>query len=177
MWRRGLAQNQIFQDETKREDFIEWLRILIPEFKNIEVKKSNIDGSFEFFVYENANSKPFPRHLLSDGTKNILSLMAAVYQNNQPQFLCIEEPENGLHPQAIELLVDFFREKCEIMGHHIWLNTHSPTLVRCLDAGELIIVNKTNGETKARQFTEADKMNMNTDEAWLTNTLGGGVIW
>ena len=55
----------------------------------------------------NLPDKYFPVRLLSDGTKNILTLMAAVYQQEQ-QFLCIEEPENGLHPQAIELLVDFF---------------------------------------------------------------------
>lgn len=168
---------QIFQDDIKREDFIEWLKILIPEFENIEVKKSNIDGSFEFFVYEKSSpSKPFPVKLLSDGTKNILALMAAVYQSNQAQFLCIEEPENGLHPQAIELLVEFFRIKCEEEGHHIWLNTHSPTLIRCLEIDEVITVNKVNGETKAKQFKKEESFNIKMDEAWLTNALGGGVL-
>ncbi len=168
---------QIFEDDFKRKDFIEWVRILIPEFKNIEVIKSNIDGSFEFFLYEKSANKPFPKHLISDGTYNILSLMAAVYQTNQPQFLCIEEPENGLHPQAIQLLVDFFREKCEDEGHHIWLNTHSQTLVRCLEIDEIILVNKINGETKAKQLTKDDNIDIKTDEAWLTNALGGGVLW
>lgn len=168
---------QIFQDENKREDFIEWLQILIPEFQNIEVKQSNIDGSFEFFIYEKSSNKPFPKYLISDGTYNILALMAAVYQNSQPQFLCIEEPENGLHPEAIELLVDFFKEKCEQEGHHIWLNTHSATLVRCLEIDEIILVNKINGETKARQLIKNDNVNIKTDEAWLSNALGGGVSW
>jgi predicted ATPase len=168
---------QIFQDDAKREDFIEWLRILIPEFENIDVKKNEFDGSFHIFVKEKTHDKHFPVTLLSDGTKNILALMAAVYQSNQPQFLCVEEPENGLHPHAIELLVDFFREKCETEGHHIWLNTHSPTLVRCLAIDEVITVNKINGETKARQFKKEEVINMKMDEAWLTNALGGGVSW
>ncbi len=168
---------QIFEDDFKRKDFIEWVRILIPEFKNIEVRKSNIDGSFEFFLYEKSSDRPFPKYLISDGTYNILSLMAAVFQTNQPQFLCIEEPENGLHPHAIQLLVDFFREKCEDEGHHIWLNTHSQTLVRCLEIDEIILVNKINGETKAKQLTKDDNIDIKTDEAWLTNALGGGVLW
>jgi predicted ATPase len=167
----------IFENEAKRSDFIEWLRILIPEFKNIEIKKSNIDGSYDFLIYEKGSEKPFPRNLISDGTYNILSLMAAVYQNNQPQFLCIEEPENGLHPQAIELLVDFFREKCEEENHHIWLNTHSQTLVRCLEIDEIILVNKIDGATKAKQLTKDDEVDIRTDEAWLSNALGGGVLW
>jgi predicted ATPase len=168
--------NQIFQNKDSRIDFIEWLRILIPEFQDIEVKQSNIDGTHDFFIFEKGSTKPFPRHLLSDGTKNILALMAAVYQTNHPQFLCFEEPENGLHPQAIHLLVDFFREKCEEEGHHIWLNTHSQSLVRCLEIDEIVTVNKINGETQARQFALKESFGMKMDEAWLTNALGGGVL-
>lgn len=166
----------IFENGEKRNDFIEWLHILIPEFEDIEIRKSNIDGNYDFFIHEKGSKKPFPRTLISDGTYNILSLMAAVYQSNQPQFLCIEEPENGLHPQAIELLVDFFREKCEEEGHHIWLNTHSQTLVRCLEIEEIILVNKVDGATKAKQLTKYDEVNIKTDEAWLSNALGGGVL-
>jgi predicted ATPase len=168
---------RIFQDERKREDFIEWVQILIPEFQNIEVKKSNIDGSFEFFVYEKSSDKPFPKHLISDGTYNILALMAAVYQSSEPQFLCIEEPENGLHPHAIQFLMDFFREKCEDEGHHIWLNSQSPTLVRCLEIEEVILVNKIDGQTRAKRVTNMGDIDINTDEAWLTNALGGGTLW
>jgi len=168
---------RIFESELKWGDFLEWVRILIPEFENIEIKKSNIDGSYEFFVYEKSSGKPFPKHLISDGTYNILALMAAVYQSSEPQFLCIEEPENGLHPQAIEFLVDFFREKCEQEGHHIWLNTHSPTLVRCMKIDEIVLVNKINGETRAKRVVNMNDLDIKTDEAWLTNALGGGVSW
>lgn len=167
----------IFQHQEKRSDFVEWLRILIPEFNDIEVKSSNINGRYEFYIYEKSSNKPFPINLISDGTYNILALMAAVYQTDQPQFLCIEEPENGLHPQAIELLVDFFKAKCEDVGHHIWLNTHSQTLVRCLEIDEIILVNKLDGVTRAKQMTKADAVDIRTDEAWLTNALGGGVSW
>lgn len=167
----------IFQDDDKRLDFIEWLHILIPEFENIEVRKSNINGVYDYVIYEKSSNKPFPQDLLSDGTKNILSLLSAVYQTDQPQFLCIEEPENGLHPQAIQTLIDFFREKCEQEGHFIWLNTHSQTLVRCLEIEEIILVNKVNGETKAKQLTQEDEVDIRTDEAWLSNALGGGTLW
>jgi|SRR6185437_9202175 len=166
----------IFQNEEKQDAFIEWLQILIPEFKKIEVKRSNIDGAYDFLIYEKGVDRPFPRSLISDGTYNILALLAAVYQSTQPQFLCIEEPENGLHPQAIELLVDFFREQCEEKGHHIWLNTHSQTLVRHMEIEEIILVNKVNGATKAKQLTKQYDVDIRTDEAWLTNALGGGVL-
>ncbi len=106
--------NLILQDEYKKEELIEWLSMLIPEFENIEVKQSNLDGSFEFFLYEKTHNKPFSKHLISDGTYNILSILAAVLQSDSPQFLCIEEPENGLHPHVIQLLVEFLRKKPKI---------------------------------------------------------------
>ncbi len=168
---------KIFEDDNTRADFVEWLQLLIPEFEDIEVKKSNIDGGYDFSIFEKSSKKSFSRYLISDGTYNILALMAAVYQSKQPQFLCIEEPENGLHPQAIQLLIDFFREKCDEMGHHIWLNTHSSTLVRTLNIDEVILVNKQNGKTVVKQMTKEDAIDIKTDEAWLTNALGGGTLW
>ena len=168
---------EIFKGDQIRKDFCEWLQILIPEFNRIEIVKSNFDGRYDFQIYEKSSTKPFPKYLISDGTYNIIALMAAVYQSQKPQFLCIEEPENGLHPQAIQLMIDFFREKSQEEGHHIWLNTHSQTLIRCLEIEEIILVNKTNGETKAKQFTKDDGINIKTDEAWLSNALGGGVLW
>lgn len=167
----------ILEDKNKKDDFVEWLRILIPEFVNIEIRKSNLSDQYDFLIYEKSSNKPFPRELISDGTYNILALMAAVFQNSKPQFLCIEEPENGLHPQAIQSLVDLFREKSEKEGHYIWVNTHSQTLVRCLQIEEIILVNKVNGKTVAKQLTEKDDIDIKTDEAWLTNALGGGTIW
>jgi AAA15 family ATPase/GTPase len=167
---------QILDNGEKKDEFVEWLQILIPEFRDIEIRKSNLDGSSEFFLFEKTSNRPFSKHLISDGTNNILALMAAVFQTDNPQFLCIEEPENGLHPQAIELLVDFLREKSEEKGHHILLNTHSQTLVRCLAPSEIILVNKVNGATIAKQLTEDDAVNIKTDEAWLSNAFGGGVL-
>lgn len=167
----------ILKNDVIKDEFVEWLSILIPEFKDIEVRSSNVSQFNELFIYEKGSSQPFPHNLLSDGTKNILGLLCAVYQSNQPQFLCIEEPENGLHPQAIQSLIDFFREKCEKEGHFIWLNTHSQSLVRCLEIEEIILVNKVNGITKAKQLNKEDKIDIKTDEAWLTNALGGGTLW
>jgi hypothetical protein len=40
---------------------------------------------------------------------------------------------------------------------------------------EMIILNKEDGITKAKQLTEKDLFGLQMDEAWLTNVLGGGV--
>jgi predicted ATPase len=115
--------------------------------------------------------------LISDGTYNILSILTAVYQSEKPQFLCIEEPENGLNPKVVRELVNIIRTQCEERGHYIWLNTHSQTLVSELRPEEIILVDKVNGMTQTKQVTGMDLHGLKMDEALLTNALGGGIPW
>jgi predicted ATPase len=161
----------------KREEIIGYLQLFIPEFEDIEVHSDSISGSETLLFYQKGTDKPFPKHLISDGSFNILCLLTAVLQSDEPQFLCIEEPENGLTPYVIEEMVDFFRQACEEKGHYIWLNTHSQTLVRTLHENELILVGKENGATYVKQFKSGDFHGLRADEAWLNNALGAGLPW
>lgn len=168
---------RILLDENKREEIKEWLDLFIPGFENIEIVSSDLSGTDTLVMYEKGIKKPFTKDLLSDGTYNILALLTAVYQSDEPQFLCIEEPENGLTPYVIEQFVELFRTACQEKGHYIWLNTHSPNLVRHLRADELIVVDKKQGATQIKQFKGNDYFGLRMDEAWLTNALGGGLPW
>ena len=169
---------RILQDEAKQEEIIDWLQMLIPELDKVEVAKSDLSGDYFLRIFEKNLNEPIGKNLISDGTYNILALLTAVYQSDEPQFLCIEEPENGLNPYVIRELVGFFRQLCEEKGHYIWLNTHSPSLVKELQPKELILINKKDGKTKAKQLDKDLKFkSMPLDEAWLTNTLGGGLPW
>jgi len=169
---------RILQDEIKREEIREWLDLFIPGFLDIKINSSEYtSGKEELLIWEKGTEKPFPKDLLSDGTYNILALLTAVYQSDEPQFLCIEEPENGLNPYVIRKLVDFFRAACEEKGHYIWLNTHSNALVECLTPEEVIVVDKIGGETKIKQLKGMDLHGLNMAEVWLSGALGGGTPW
>ena len=167
---------RILKNENIREDIIEWLQLLVPGFENIEIQSSELSGTDSLLIYEKGFTKPFTKNLLSDGTYNILSILAAVFQSDKPQFLCIEEPENGLNPKVIKELVNLFRDKTG-EGHFIWLNTHSQTLVSQLKEEEIIIVDKIEGETRVKQIEKGKSYGLKLDEAWLTNVLGGGNPW
>ncbi len=169
---------RLLHDATKREEILDWLRLFVPELENIEVHSDNIGGTDTLLVREKNIEKPLRKNLISDGTYNILALLTAIYQSDEPQFLCIEEPENGLNPYVVKELVNLCREACEKMGHTIWLNTHSPTLVAELKPEELILIDKKDGITRAKQFTQEEKLfGLSIDEAWLSNALGGGLPW
>lgn len=168
---------RILLDIEKREELIGNLKLFIPEFENLEIHSDEISGNDTLLLYESSFGKPFSKNLISDGTYNILCLLTAIFQSDRPQFLCIEEPENGLTPDVIKELVKLFRNACEEKGHYIWLNTHSQSLVSQLTADELITVDKINGETRVKQFKGKDFHGLSMDEAWLTNTLGAGLPW
>ena len=165
---RRTLQNSVLHNEIS-----EWLNLFVPSFKAVEV-----DDRDELHWFEQGQERYFTKDLISDGTYNILALLTAVYQSDdKPQFLCIEEPENGLHPQVARELVDFFRTMCEERGHYIWLNTHSPYMVSRVRPDELIVVNKVDGATQVKQFKGQEFDGMRMDEAWLTNVLNGGKAW
>jgi predicted ATPase len=160
--------------EDKAEGIIDWLNLVRPGFENIKIEKGLSETPVLQF-YEAGYEKPFGKKLISDGTFNILCILTAIYQSEEPQFLCIEEPENGLNPYVLTELVKFIRTICKEKGHYIWMNTHSQTIVNNLLPEEMIILNKEDGITKAKQLTEKDLFGLQMDEAWLTNVLGGGV--
>ncbi len=168
---------RILQDDEKKQEIREWLDLFIPGFERVEIVSSELSSTDTLVMYEKGVQKPFTKDLLSDGTYNILALLTAVYQSDQPQFLCIEEPENGLNPYVIRKLVDFFRDACEEKGHYIWLNTHSGTLVDCLTPEEVILVDKVGGQTQIKQLKGLNLHGLDMAEAWLSGALGGGTPW
>ncbi len=169
---------RVLSNETLKNEIFEWLELFVPEFRAIDVQANPFDGKETLLWYEQSSEKPFTKDLISDGTYNILALLTAVYQSDdKPQFLCIEEPENGLHPQVAGELVDFFRIMCEERGHYIWLNTHSKSMAERVRPEEFVVVDKKNGATQVQQFRKEDFFGMRTDEAWLTNSLNGGLAW
>lgn len=167
---------KILLDKDKNEEFKNWLDLFIPEFEHIEIG-SDLKGKSELRFYEKFSKISISPKLISDGTFNIVALLTAVYQSDEPQFLCIEEPENGLNPYVVRKLVDLFRNACEEKGHYIWINTHSQTLVECLQPEEIIVVDKINGETQVKQIKDMNLHGLDMAEVWLSGALGGGTPW
>ena len=167
---------RLLKNERTKAEIIEWLQLLIPGFDKVEIVSEPLSGSDNLLIYEKGTIKPFNKSLISDGTYNVLAILTAVFQSDEPQFLCIEEPENGLNPKVIKELVSLFRQKCN-EGHFIWLNTHSQTLVSELTSDEIILVDKKNGETVIKQIKGMNLHGLKMDEALLTNALGGGIPW
>ena len=56
----------------------EWLQLLRPGFNKIEIEH-DLSSKAVIQFYENGYDKPFGENLISDGTRNILCILTAIY--------------------------------------------------------------------------------------------------
>ncbi|HEW91741.1 MAG: ABC transporter ATP-binding protein [Candidatus Parabeggiatoa sp. nov. 3] len=153
------------QDDNLRETILEWMETVVPSIQDIKTERQNLAKE---------EGRQFPAHLMSDGTIYALSLLVAVLDTPKYGLTLIEEPERGLHPQAIFELIDLIREQAS-HSNSIWMTTHSESVVRQLKLNELWLVDKKKGRTQmksaaAGSLQQADLAPLGVDEAWLSNS-------
>ena len=100
---------------------------------------------------ENAFKKPTSLARMSDGELAFLGLISIILapEDLSPPLLCIEEPENYLHPRLVEIFVELLDQRVmEARAPQILSTTHSLFLVDKLTIDDLIVVGKNEGATR-----------------------------
>lgn len=108
-----------------------------------------------------------PGHL-SDGTIRFICLTAALLQPNPPSTLVIDEPELGLHPEALSILGGLFRSASSRM--QIIVATQSPILLNEFEPEQVIAVDQVQGASRFERL-DADSL-----DAWLQD-FSLGELW
>ncbi len=89
-----------------------------------------------------------PARALSDGTLRFLALSVLAEEPDAHGLLCLEEPENGIHPARIpamlRLLQDLTTDVTEPVGpdnplRQVIVNTHSPSVVKQVPEDSLVV--------------------------------------
>lgn len=89
----------------------------------------------------------FPARSLSDGTLRFLALTVINLDTESRGVLCLEEPENGIHPARIpamlELLQEIATDTTLAIGtdnplRQVIINTHSPAIVQQISEDDLL---------------------------------------
>jgi hypothetical protein len=90
----------------------------------------------------------FPARALSDGTLRFLALAVLDEEPEAQGLLCLEEPENGIHPSRIpamlRLLQDIAVDVNAPVGpdnplRQVVINTHSPSVVKLVPEESLVV--------------------------------------
>lgn len=155
-------------------EFNRLMQRFLPRYKRFNTKVQA--GAVQFFLHEEGLRNPIPATRLSDGTIRFMALLALLLSPNPPPLICIEEPELGLHPDALSLLADLlveFSAKAQIV-----VTTHSDSLVSALTQyADSVLICEYIGRTILRRL-ESDKLRYWLDkydlgEIWRVGELGG----
>lgn len=123
------------------------------------------------YLVEDGLNKPVPAIRLSDGTMKFLCLLTVLLNPNAPPLICIEEPEQGLHPDAVRLVARAVVEASQ--RTQLIITTHSETLVDELsDQPEAVVV----CEYDAGAGTRFERLSKGRLEGWL-DRYSLGEIW
>ncbi|PVZ66781.1 AAA family ATPase [Pelagibaculum spongiae] len=170
---------ELLKNTDAREEITEWLELLVPGMEQVSTQKQKLDGSTALKFKEKGTAEPFPANLISDGTIYALCIMTGVLSRQGSLGMTfIEEPERGIHPQAIAELVSLMRDNAST-DQPVFTTTHSESVVRSSKIDELWLVNKVNGKTSLKNAAKnsADLDDLNLDKAWLMNFFDGGLPW
>jgi predicted ATPase len=124
---------------------------------------------------------PFRAHQLSDGTLRFICLATVLLQPSPPPTMLFDEPELGLHPYALTLLGNLFRQAVRTSGNYILqqiiVSTQSAPLLNEFTPEDVIIVDRAHGESTFRRLASEDLsewlQEYTLGELWQKNVLGG----
>lgn len=142
-----------------------------------------IGGSIEGMearIKEGALSGSTPLGAASFGTVRALAILAMLHDPNPPQLTCVEEIDHGLHPHALDRIVERMRDAKT--RTQLIVVTHSPALVNRLNPDELIVCERANnGESRIPAIDPEDVSEMvsaaelELGELWFSGALGGAL--
>jgi len=173
----GLVLNDLeHKDDWPR--FIELMKRFFPRFSH--VKTQILGPSVQIQLFEDNLKTPVPATRLSDGTLRFITLLAILLRAEKSPLLCIEEPELGLHPDAISILADLLVEASH--KTQVVVTTHSDNLVSALSehADSVLVCEYERTGTMLRRL-ESEKLRewlkrYSLGDLWLKGELGG-VRW
>ncbi len=115
--------------------WVEHVQTALPQIVSVEVKEREEDHHAYFRVtYEGGFVVTSTG--LSEGTLRILALTLIPYTGEVPNLLIVEQPEDGIHPQAIEAVM---QSLCSLYDGQVWVSTHSPIVLADRRLDELLL--------------------------------------
>ena len=158
--------------ETRLE---ERMREFFPRFERLSTRVAG--GAVQFYLHETGFASPIPATRLSDGTVRFMALLATLLHPSPPPLVCIEEPELGLHPDAVLDLGRMLVEASERM--QLVVTTHSEALVSAMsnDVQSVVVCERPGAGTELRRL-DPDELATWLDEyglgdVWRMGALGG----
>lgn len=129
-----------------------------------------VDAYVPLYLHERGLAAPVSAARVSDGTLRFIAMLVALFAPTPPSLLCLEEPELGLHPDAVSALAEILVEASS--RTQLVVTTHSEALLSELnDKVESVLVCENHGYGTTVSRLDPERLAL-----WLKDyTLGD--IW
>ncbi len=120
-------------------DWVAHVRTALPDLRAIRTVERPEDRH-RYLVLDFETGLQAPSWLVSDGTLRLLALTVLAYIPELEGIYLIEEPENGIHPRAVETVLQSLSSVYEAQ---ILLATHSPVILTLAAPEQVLCFNRT----------------------------------
>lgn len=154
-----------------------YLKRFCDRFDDVKVRVGA--GLAQTFLREHGLVDLLSAMRMSDGTLKFLCLLAVLFNPQPPPLICLEEPEVGMHPDALKLVAEALVEASESV--QLIVTTHSDALIDALsDQPDAVLVCERDfdNSTQFRRLSAKDLdewlEHYSLGELWRKGEIGGG---
>lgn len=125
---------ELRKDAQRFQAWLDHVRTALEDIKDIDTIERPEDRH-RYLVIEYNSGARVPSWLASDGTLRLLALTISAYLHDVEGVFLIEEPENGIHPRAIETVL---QSLSSIYSSQVLIATHSPVALNMLEPPKIL---------------------------------------
>lgn len=164
-----VAQYMFEQHRSQFETVLAKMSQRVPGVAKVDAV-STVDGRIVLRFQDGSFKDPFVARFVSDGTIKMFAYLLMLHDPKPHPLLCVEEPENQLHPELLVELAEEFREYSE-RGGQVFVSTHSPDFLNGVLLDEIFWLVKKDGYTQVRRGQADAKLKRLVAEGDLPGAL------
>lgn len=136
----------LFSLKEKRPDhyrrIVDVVGYIAPYIVDFIVEPEALADQHVMLRWRDRSGATFGPHQLSDGTLRTIALVTALLQPDEtmPSIMIFDEPELGLHPQAVRIVADLLKAASE--KRQVIVATQSPLLIRGYRPEDLVVIER-----------------------------------
>lgn len=134
-----VVEEFVQKSPERHERWLAHLRTALPDLEGIRVVE-RADDRHKYLMLRYRTGIEIPTWMASDGTLRLLALTLPAYLPEFDGVYLVEEPENGIHPRAVETLVQSLRS---VYSAQMLTATHSPVILSQVEPHEVLCFAKT----------------------------------
>ncbi len=112
-------------DLGRFERWVDHVRTALPDLRTVETIERPEDRR-RYLVIEYSSGLKAPSWVISDGTLRLMALTLLAYLPEADSLYLIEEPENGIHPRAVETV---YQSLSSVYGAQVLCASHSSVIL------------------------------------------------